>query len=54
MESNYVFITVFALTHFPEAGTNKTGFGQVKIMAEFVQINIIFQSLAFGQVGKKH
>jgi hypothetical protein len=35
-------------------GTSKTGFGQVKIMEEFVWINtIFFQNLAFGQVGEK-
>jgi hypothetical protein len=28
--------SVFALTHLPEAGISKTGFGQVKIMKEFV------------------
>ena len=48
MESYYVFISL------PEAGTNKTGFRQVKIMEEFVRINIIFQNLAFGQVGEKN
>ena len=29
-------ILVFALTHLPEPGTSKTGFGQMKIMKEFV------------------
>ena len=47
--------TIFALTHLLKPGTSKTGFGQVKIMNEFVWINIIFfVSLAFGQVGEKN
>jgi hypothetical protein len=39
------------LTTCPMPGTSKTGFGQVKIIKEFVWINIIcFLDLAFGQV----
>ena len=35
--------------------TSKAGFGQVKIMKEFVWINIIFfLNLAFGQLGEKN
>ena len=42
---------VFELTHLPEAGTSKTGFGKVKIMKEFVLINrFFFLNLAFRQV----
>ena len=37
-------ISVLALTHCVKPGTSKTGFGQVKIMKEFVWINIIFSS----------
>ena len=29
--------TVFVLTHLPEAGTSKTGFGQVKIMKDLFE-----------------
>jgi hypothetical protein len=36
-------------------GTSKLGFGQAKIIIEFVWINIIFfLNLAFGQVGEKN
>ena len=38
------------VTHLPKPGTFKTGFGQVKIMNEFVWINRNFYlNLAFGQ-----
>jgi hypothetical protein len=39
----------------PKPRTSKTGFGQVKIMKEFVWINRkIFLNLGFGQGGEKH
>jgi hypothetical protein len=37
----FLIPTVFPLTHLPDPGTSKTGFGQVKIMKEFVLINSI-------------
>ena len=38
----------------PKPLTSKTGFGQAKIMKEFVWINIFFfLNLAFGHVGEK-
>jgi hypothetical protein len=41
-------------TH-PKPGRSKTGFGQVKIMKEFVWINrTFFLNMAFGQVGEKN
>jgi len=46
-----MLVTVFALTTCPKLWTSKTGFGQVKVMKEFVCINIIFfLNFAFGQV----
>ena len=45
------------LSHKPTCSklkTSKTGFGQVKIIKEFVWINIFFfLNLAFGQVAEK-
>jgi hypothetical protein len=50
-----IYNAVFALTHLPKPGTSKTGFGQVKIMKEFVWINInFFLNLVFGKVDEKN
>ena len=39
----------------PMPGTSKTGFGQVKIMKEFVWINrFFFLNMGFEQVGEKN
>ena len=44
-------IAIFTFTHLP---TSKTGFGQMKIMNEFVWVNgFFFLNLAFGQVDER-
>ena len=48
-------ITGLTVNHLvnQKPGTSKTGFGQVKIIKEFVSIIFFFLNLAFEQVGEK-